>query len=74
MTSHVVTTIAVSLPEVIEHPDVFVVNVTAPLPKPPLEVNVIGVPTNPLLGALLTIRVACGFKKVSTFATDVVDA
>ena len=52
------------------HPGVGVVNVTAPLPEPPLEVNVIGVPTNPLFGELLTISVACGFKKVSTFATD----
>ena len=74
MTSHVVTSIAVSLPAVIEHPGVSVEYVTAPLPKPPVAVSVIAVPTNPLFGELLIVSVACGFKKVSTFATDDVDA
>ena len=73
-TSHVVTIDAVNLPAVMMHPGVGVLNVTAPLPVPPLVVNEIGVPTNPLLIGLLIVSVACGFKKVSAFAADDVAA
>ena len=65
-TKHVVAIDAVSVPEVTEQPVVDVLNVTAPVPEPPLVVNVIGVPTTPLLGELLTDNAACGLKKVNT--------
>ncbi len=65
---------AVSLPEVMLQLGVGVLNVTAPLPEPPLVVNVIAVPTNPLFTGLLIMSGACGFKKVNTFAADVVAA
>ena len=52
------------------HPGVGVLNVTAPLPVPPEDVSVMGVPTNPLLTGLLIVNGACGLKKVSAFAAD----
>jgi hypothetical protein len=70
-TEHVVTSDAVSLPEVMLQLGVDVVNVTAPLPEPPLVVNVIAIPTNPLFTGLLIVSGACGFKKVNAFAADV---